>query len=201
MREIRYQCSAETQKKLINAVIGIARKKSYEGITVQEICRTAGVSTGSFYHQFGSKDELVKQAYRTIDWLLTEEFTAQYQDLPPVQALDTLLRRYILFVRDEIGLVLAQYYTVLLKDPAEGRYDAQRPYCREIRRILTRAMEQHVILDRDNPEQLTFVILRLIRGLLFDWVIQGGSFDLLARYELDFRIFLRGLAVQQDGAE
>ena len=192
-----YQCSAETQKKLIGAVIRLAHEKSYEIITVQEICRAAGVSTGSFYHQFGSKDELVKDAYRTIDWLLTEDFVSQYRNLPPIEALDCLLRRYILYAQKEIGLILAQYYKVLLNNPAAPRYDAQRPYCREIRRILTEAMEQHLIGNQENPENLTYAIMRLIRGLLFDWVIQGGSYDLLSRYEMDFRIFIRGLAVTQ----
>lgn len=197
MNGIHYQCSAETQKKLISAVIRLAHEKNYEIITVQDICRTAGVSTGSFYHQFGSKDELVKEAYRTIDWLLTEEFVSQYRDLPPIQALDCLLRRYLLYVKEEIGLIIAQYYKVLLKELNVPRYDSQRPYCREIRRILTQAMEQHLILNQYDPEILTYAMMRLIRGLLFDWVIQGGSFDLLDRYELDFGIFLRGIAAPQ----
>jgi AcrR family transcriptional regulator len=189
-----YHCSAETQRKLVDAVVHLARGKSYDNITVQEICTVAGVSTGSFYHQFRSKDELVHEAYQSIDWLLTKEFIAQYSRLPPLQALDCLLRRYISYIQDTIGLIIGQYYQVLLKNPFAPRYDSNRPYCREIRRILTDAIDQKLITNRFDPEYLTWSTMRLVRGLLFDWVIQGGRYDLVERYQVDYEIFIGGLA-------
>ena len=55
MKRAPYQRSRQTRQKLLDAVIQLAREKTYEAISVQDICRRAGVSTGSFYHQFGSK--------------------------------------------------------------------------------------------------------------------------------------------------
>jgi len=194
-----YHCSAETQRKLMDAVVRLAREKNYDNITVQEICTAAGVSTGSFYHQFHSKDELVHEAYQSIDWLLTEEFVSLYRDLPPLEALDCLLRRYVTYVQEKIGLIIAQYYQVLLKNPNIPRYDYNRPYCREIRRIVAQAADEGAITDRFDPDYLTWSVMRLIRGLLFDWVIQGGSYDLTERYRVEFEIFVRGLARSSPG--
>ena len=67
MARTQYQRSQETQRKLIDAVIQLAREKRYEAVTVKEICAAAGVSTGSFYHQFGSKDDLVLATYQKVD--------------------------------------------------------------------------------------------------------------------------------------
>ena len=178
----------------MQAVIQLAREKSYETITVQDICTAAGVSTGSFYHQFRSKDALVHEAYQNIDWLLTEEFTAESSQLPPLQALDRLLRLYITYVQETIGLIIAQYYEVLLKNPNVPRYDPDRPYCREIRRLMMDAIQQGAISRRYDPEYLTWTVMRLVRGLIFDWVIQGGNYDLTERYALDYEIMTRGLA-------
>lgn len=195
MNGSRYQCSVQTQRKLLDTAIRLARQKSYETITVQEICAAAGVSTGSFYHQFGSKDGLVRKAYQRIDWLLTEESIARWDELPPIEALDELLRRYVLYIQQEVGPVIAQYYKALLSSPPGPRYDLDRPYCREIRRILARAEEQGLITDRLDPEELTSAVMRIVRGLLFDWAIQGADYDLMEHYQRDFQIFIRGLRV------
>lgn len=197
MNGVHYHCSEKTQQKLMQAVIRLAREKNYETITVQDICSAAGVSTGSFYHQFRSKDELVHEAYQNVDWLLTKEFVAESSQLPPLGALDRLLRLYITYVQESIGLIIAQYYQVLLKNSNIPRYDPNRPYCREIRRLLTLAMEQGAISTRYNPEYLTWSVMRLVRGLLFDWVIQGGSYNLTERYALDYEILTRGLAPEK----
>ena len=194
MNGTHYHCSEKTQKKLLQAVIKLAREKNYETITVQEICSEAWVSTGSFYYQFRSKDELVHEAYKSIDWLLTKEFIEESNQLPPLCALDRLLRLYIIYVQETIGLIIAQYYQVLLKNPNIPRYDFNRPYCREIRRLLSLAMEQGTISRQYDPEYLTWTVMRLVRGLLFDWVIQGGKYDLSERYALDFEILCHGLA-------
>ena len=34
----------------------------------------------------------------------------------------------------------------------------------------------------------------MVRGLLFDWIIQGMDYDLADRYREEFEIFVRGLA-------
>ncbi len=201
MSGVHYHCSEKTQQKLMQAVIRLAKERSYETITVQDICSAAGVSTGSFYHQFRSKDELVHEAYQNVDWLLTEEFTAESSQLPPLQALDRLLRLYVSYVQDSVGLIIAQYYQVLLKNPNVPRYDPDRPYCREIRRLLTLAIKQGTVSAQYDPEYLTWSVMRLVRGLLFDWVIQGGNYNLMERYALDYTILVRGLSPEQTDAQ
>ena len=199
MKHTQYQCSTATQQKVIDAVIGLVHQKNFETITVQDICRAAGVSTGSFYHQFGTKDGVVMAAYQTVDRLLTDGFMAENRLLPPIQALDHLLRRYILYVQQEVGVVIAQYYRVLLNHPAAQRYDANRPFCREIRSILSQAQAQGLVDTECDLTVLSESIMRLLRGLLFDWVIQGEDSDLLTKYRLEFEIFLRGVRPQGPG--
>lgn len=185
MARTQYQRSQETQRKLIDAVIQLAREKRYEAVTVKEICAAAGVSTGSFYHQFGSKDDLVLATYQKVDWLLTESFLQSCRDLPPAQALDRLLRRYVSFVRDDVGLVLAQYYRVRLNHFGPAfQHDADRPYFREMRRILREAADQGLLLSPLDPVPLAELLICLIRGLFVDWLIQSGRYDLMERYEV-----------------
>ena len=190
MKRVSYQRSKETKRKLLDAVIALARRQSYETITVQAICREAGVSVGSFYHQFGSKDELVLAACEKVDGLLTDEMAQSLDSLPPLEAIDALIRRYVAFIRD-LGPMLGEYYRVLLEHPNRLFRDGTQRFGREFRALLERAISEGDLVTDQGAEALTEVGLRLLRGTFMDWLIRGCSFDLEAAYTRGFAAFLR----------
>ena len=73
---------ANSRSKLLDAALQVIRTKGYVATTVDDICAMAGVTKGSFFHHFKSKDEL---ALATIDhWnVMTGGFFAQapYQQI------------------------------------------------------------------------------------------------------------------------
>jgi TetR/AcrR family transcriptional repressor of nem operon len=54
----RTQTASETRAKLLDAARDVIRTKGYAGSTVDDICAAAGVTKGSFFHYFDSKEEL-----------------------------------------------------------------------------------------------------------------------------------------------
>jgi len=48
----------DTREKLIRSAQALMLAKGYSATGVDDLCRDAGVSKGSFYHQFSSKEEL-----------------------------------------------------------------------------------------------------------------------------------------------
>ena len=53
------QKSRETKEKIFQAAKRILQKKGYEELSIKNICEEAGVSNGSFYHHFRTKDDLL----------------------------------------------------------------------------------------------------------------------------------------------
>jgi len=51
--------TSKRKEKIINAAIEVVREKSVEEATVREIAEKAGVTTGSIYHYYKNKDELL----------------------------------------------------------------------------------------------------------------------------------------------
>jgi TetR/AcrR family transcriptional repressor of nem operon len=48
--------------KLLAAALGVIRAKGYAATTVDDLCRTAGVTKGAFFHHFDSKEALAVAA-------------------------------------------------------------------------------------------------------------------------------------------
>ena len=57
--------SAETRQKLISATVKLILRQGFPKTTVDEICTEAGVTKGSFFHHFESKDAIGLAA---ADW-------------------------------------------------------------------------------------------------------------------------------------
>ena len=133
----------ESKTKLLNAALGVIRAKGYAAATIDDICHEAGVTKGSFFHHFKTKDELALSA--VAFWgEMTEGFFASAPYHQSGDPLDRLLG-YVDF-RAEILQGDLPDYTCLLGTLVQETY-ATHP---DIRAACEKGMSSHVaILVRD----------------------------------------------------
>jgi TetR/AcrR family transcriptional repressor of nem operon len=129
--------------KLLDAALYVIRAKGYAATTIDDICRKAGVTKGSFFHHFKSKDDLALAA--VAYWrFMTEEFFAS---APYHQAQDPLDRvlGYLDF-RNEILTSDLPNCTCLLGTLVQETYDTHPA----IRIACEQALTSHIAeLTRD----------------------------------------------------
>ena len=71
-----------SKTKLLNAALQVIRSKGYSASTVDDVCAAAGVTKGSFFHHFSSKEDLAIQATRHWNDMTGGLFaTAPYQSV------------------------------------------------------------------------------------------------------------------------
>ena len=57
----------ESRTKLLDAALKVVRTKGYSATRIEDICAEAGLTKGSFFHHFKSKDELALAAMTHYD--------------------------------------------------------------------------------------------------------------------------------------
>ncbi len=53
----------QTRAAIIDAALALFRERGYEAATMRDVAKRAGVSTGSAYYYFSSKEDLIKEFY------------------------------------------------------------------------------------------------------------------------------------------
>lgn len=129
--------STATRTKLLDAARDVIRAKGYTATTVDDICSAAGVTKGSFFHHFASKEQLGIAAIEQFGVMAAAIFgSAPYTALPDPR--DRLLG-YVDFRAAMLDGEIAQY-TCLLGTSVQEVY-ATHP---EIRAAADRGMSEHV---------------------------------------------------------
>lgn len=135
--------SAATRTKLLDAARDVIRAKGYAATTVDDICATAGVTKGSFFHHFPSKEQLGVAAI--------DEFGATSLALfasAPYNALPDPRDRVLGYVDFRIALLKGeiQQFTCLMGTTVQETY-ATHP---QLRAACDQGMSEHVaMLTRD----------------------------------------------------
>ena len=80
----------DARTKLLDAALSVIRAKGYSATRIEDVCEAAGLTKGSFFHHFESKEAL---ALAAADYWIetTGEFFASARYHAPVDPLDRFL--------------------------------------------------------------------------------------------------------------
>jgi TetR/AcrR family transcriptional regulator, transcriptional repressor for nem operon len=94
--------TCETKEKLLQVGFDLMWDSSYGSVSVDDICKRAGINKGSFYHFFPSKADLAVAAYEE-HWkvkrpMMDSIFSPQ---VPPLERIQTCCREMIRIQREQ----------------------------------------------------------------------------------------------------
>lgn len=185
--------SKETKEKIFRAARRILQKKGYEGLSIKNICEEAGVSNGSFYHHFKTKDDLL--SYYIED---QPSINPDLLDLPhdAHEAKDTIIYVYLNYVHycRELGVdFMANYYTPK-NQSLNPLIRTERPYpIVTVHNYLEKCIQAGIISPRLDLEDITTDIRMIVIGNVFEWCLKTGDADFEGNMKRSLRVYLDGI--------
>lgn len=135
----------ESRTKLLDAALNVFRAKGYTATRVEDICAAAGLTKGSFFHHFKTKEELAIAATDRWSEVTGNVFRAAHYHRPE-DPVDRLLG-YVEFRKALLRGELAEY-TCLLGTLVQEVYDTNPA----IRRACEVSLSSHIAMLLDDIE-------------------------------------------------
>ena len=171
------QKSRETKEKIFQAAKRILQKKGYEELSIKNICEEAGVSNGSFYHHFRTKDDLL--SYYIED---QPTINPDLLELPENAAgvREGIIQVYLNYVKycRELGVEFMSGYYDTKNQALNAAIRTERPYpIVTVQTYVEKAIAAGIVSLNVKIEEFTTDIRMIVIGNVFEWCLRNGEAD------------------------
>jgi TetR/AcrR family fatty acid metabolism transcriptional regulator len=174
----RQEKAIETRNRIYRAAIELMDRKGFEKITIADISKKAAVSVGAFYHYFKSKNDILAEIFYKADEYFSSEVL-------PVLKVDTksvpnkLIEYFDYYAKFNIssGVEMTQQ---LFNPKIKFFIKKGRPMLTILQDLISEGQEKQEIRTDATPEELARFLLILARGIVFEWSLYEGRYDLRA---------------------
>lgn len=185
--------SKETKAKIFRAAKHILQKQGYEQLSIKNICEEAGVSNGSFYHHFKTKDDL-------LSYYIEEQpsINPDLLDMPrnAAEAKAAIIQVYLNYVHycQDLGVEFMSNYYTPKNQSLNPLLRTERPYpIVTVHNYLKKAIDADIIKPDLDLEDITTDIRMIVIGNVFEWCLKSGEADFEGNMRRTLRIYLDGL--------
>ena len=187
------QKSKETKAKIFRAAKHILQKKGYDQLSIKNICEEAGVSNGSFYHHFKTKDDL-------LSYYIEEQpsINPDLLDLPANadEARDTIIYVYLNYVHycEDLGVEFMSNYYTPKNQSRNPLIRTERPYpIITVQNYLKKVIDAGIIHPDLSLDEITTDIRMIVIGNVFEWCLKSGDADFEGNMKRSLETYLNGL--------
>ncbi len=182
-----------TKEAIFQSALFLFKKKGFHEVTIQDITHHAGVAKGSFYTYYSTKSDIIVQEF----WLI-DSFYKSIEDeiLSCEHAQERLLQfthKQMEYVSETIGVDLLKIlYANQVSQEGSDKViiDNKRFWHTFIEKIMKEGQQKNEITQTLDAKTLATYFNRAMRGILLDWNICSGCFDLVEEGEKYCREFI-----------
>lgn len=181
----REEKTEKTKASIMDNALRLFRDQGYDGVSVEQITRAAGVAKGTFYTYFETKSDIIVEGFWKIDRYYQEYASrnlGRYKS--PADKLMAFTRAQMRYVRDEVGVdsLKILYVNQTLGSGGEREkviVDPKRQWYRIIEAIMAEGQADGTFRTDCDASELAQVFNRSMRSVFLDWCIADGAFDLV----------------------
>ncbi len=169
--------SSKNTEAIVSAALELFKSRGYAAVSVSDICRAANVPRSSFYSIFSGKEKIITHVLRSLkddQQSVMAEFLSAESDLDRIWALyDRYLRLATEFGPELTGTLLS----LELQQPV-GLFELFNSFNEWFAKLIANCQKQGLIRNKNRPEAIVALGIRIAVGAAYEWCLSGGSFDL-----------------------
>lgn len=174
----RQEQARKTKHHIYRTATSLFATSSYEQVTIRDICKSANISIGGFYHYFDSKMDLLNAGFEMFD----EQCREHYQE----KTFENNIQAIEFLVQDQSSSINSIGYgaaTQIFKSQvtSDDKYilNEERFFYQTLYQHVLQAIEQKEL--KGDAKTITSEILMITRGIIYDWGLHEGSYDLVEK--------------------
>lgn len=180
---------ARRRSEIIEAVIPLITGEDFDTISVNDLCKAAGISVGTFYHYFTQKTDMLIG----LLWLIDEDLE---QNVFPLLTKKDEMENLRIFAHawanhiKEHGLERSKLIATMNLE-SEMLVESERSSIQRLKKIFEDAQKKGQLGKGDSVDTLTEYFLLMLRSVSNDWSRREGKYDIVQKMDDVTEFFIR----------
>ncbi len=187
----------ETRQRIYEAAIAVFRRDGFTDARIEDIARMAGVSHGSFYFHFPTKDDVLLQHHRELDGRVMLALSALPEDVPLGALLDAACVAFSVEWENDGALVPDLTAAIIRKGMVRTPAAEMTPVGRVLTRRFRAAAERGELSRLLPPEWLCSLVLTQLFSATVAW-LADRALPLSTVLKRTAKLFLEGAAERKE---
>ena len=187
------QKQMQRRSEIIETVIPLLEKTSFEDLSMADICQAAGISVGSFYHYFHAKSDILVGLLALIDEYMETEVFPLLKEQNEIENLKLFAHHWAVYV-DEHGLERSKLISSVIPSD-EDLSGHKRVSLRRLEQIIMDGQEKKQIRGDIPAEELTDLFFLAMRGVTVDWSRTDSRYSVVSKMDRYIGLFVQALCV------
>jgi len=192
---LRKRQAAVTHKRIYDVALSLFAKKGYENVTVDAICSRSHVSKGAFYSHVKSKHAVAIEQFVKTDLDLNNILVKRIES---IERTEDKLFIYIVSTFEYVNKggsanKKVMFQIQLASDKSSKVVPEKSTLYTVLKSVITSAMEKGEVRHDKSVDEITLAFLRMYQGLVFEWCLANGSYDLVEEGKRMFAFMWDGI--------
>lgn len=169
--------NSKNTERIVNAAVSLFKRKGYYNVSINEICKEAGIGRSSFYAVFPGKREIIKHLLSVHEQNLNgvlQDFVTAKNDF---ERMWSICERF-LFLAEDFGPALTKAVLSMELDESIGIYDKMDFVTDWLVMLMRNGQAAGIIRCSTPAETMVPIVNDLVLQVIFNWCRCDGSFSL-----------------------
>ncbi len=185
-----------TRQAISEAGVSLLSRKGYYNVTVDEICEKAGVSKGTFYNYYKSKDEIIWYEYMKLDQYYKDAVAEEMAKKKHAkERLHVFCIAAVTYVSNlGVSNVKTAYQSQLGPDKGFSPISSEeRPISIIVRQTIEQGQQKGELRKDISVDEMTRTFVTCLRGTVFEWCLTNGKYDLVTEAKRTCSMLIEGM--------
>lgn len=186
----REQQRLETKRRIYICAFQLFQEKGFDSVKITDIVKKAHVSVGAFYYHFPTKENLIDEGYRDFD----EKLENKWKKDNPHSGVETI-KYLVLGQLEDVARKGFEITGIFFKN----QLGTSNTYLFSKDRFLYKKLFENVAQvnhTETSSEEIVDKILRTSRGVIYDWCLHNGKYDVVETGIEEISIILKHYGIQ-----
>lgn len=154
-----------TIEAIRSAVDKMVEEIGFDRMTIRDICAEVGITVGTFYHYFSSKNDLLLDRYIRYISFFEEYYENELREINEIDALKNIVKKQLEYGNSRVFKIYKRYYQIMIDESdrwAEYRANSMPVI---IENIVKSGQEKGIITNDFSSREIKSLILSIMDGL------------------------------------